>query len=55
MAAVLQHQAGLLGVEGNLLLRGVDLVILAEHQPLYRLTPEDRFFKDLAAVAFLHL
>ena len=55
MAAVLQHQAGLLGVEGDLLLRGIDLVILTEHQPLHRLTPEDRFFKDLAAVALLHL
>ena len=55
MAAVLQHQTGLLGVEGDLLLRGIDLVILTEHQPLHRLTPEDRFFKDLAAVALLHL
>ena len=35
--------------------RGIDLVILTEHQPLHRLTPEDRFFKDLAAVALLHL
>ena len=55
MAAVFQHQTGLLGVEGNFLLGLIDLAAGVEHQPLYRLSPEHGLFKDLLTVLRLNL
>ena len=55
MAAVLQHHALLLGVEGNLLLPAVDLAVLPVGQPLHALAAEDGLLHDLLAVVQLHL
>jgi len=55
MAAVFQHQTGLLGIEGDLLLRGIDLLPLMIHEPLHPLPLQDGLFKNLLTVALLHL
>ena len=55
MTAVFQHQPGLLGVEGDLLLGLIDLAAGMEHQPLHGLAPEHGFFKDFLAVLGLDL
>ena len=55
MTAVFQHQPGLLGVEGDLLLGFIDLAAGMIHQPFHRLAPEHGLFKDLLAVLRLYL
>ena len=55
MSAVLQHQAGLAVVEGDVGLALVDLAVLAVGQALYQAALDHGLLNDILAVGQLHL